>query len=355
MSNSTNNLPQFLRNLWYLATTSDEVKRNKTIAKQFLSETILLGRDELGNVFAMQNVCPHRGVPLTEGTFAGNEIECCYHGWRFNTAGTCTRIPSLTTCQRLDISRIKVTSYPIEERNGLVWIFMQDIDNPIDHKTIPIPTDSFLQNKNQHYQLAVQRLFPCDIDHAAIGLMDPAHGPFVHHSWWWRAPKTIHEKQKPFGPFRYGFQMREHKPSKNSKAYKILGGGDKTTQITFQLPGIRIEHIKFGDKNIFNITTLTPIDAQTTQIRNFFYTPFPWFKALAPVLKRFAYNFLDQDLRIIEKQKLGLQYDPKLMLINDADMQAKWYFRLKYEFYMAHYEQRAFVNPVEETILKWCS
>ena len=142
MSNSTNNLPQFLRNLWYLATTSDEVKRNKTIAKQFLSETILLGRDELGNVFAMQNVCPHRGVPLTEGTFDGNEIECCYHGWRFNTAGTCTRIPSLTTCQRLDISRIKVTSYPIEERNGLVWIFMQDIDNPIDHKTIPIPTDS---------------------------------------------------------------------------------------------------------------------------------------------------------------------------------------------------------------------
>lgn len=352
MSHS-NQTPLFLRNLWYLATTSDEIKRNKTVARQFLNETILLGRDENGQVFAMQNVCPHRGVPLTDGKFDGREIECCYHGWRFNTEGTCTRIPSLTSCQRLDVNRIKVFSYPIAERNGLVWIFMKDPQDPIDHQQIPLPTDGFLQD--QHYQLKVERLFPCDIDHATIGLMDPAHGPFVHKSWWWRAPKTIHEKRKPFGPFRYGFQMREHKPSKNSKAYKILGDGEKTTEITFQLPGIRIEHIKHGDNSIFNITTLTPIDEHNTQIRNFFFTPFAWFHAFKPILRRFAYNFLDQDLSIIEKQKQGLQYDPKLMLINDADMQAKWYFRLKYEYYTAQREQRAFNNPVEETTLEWCS
>jgi phenylpropionate dioxygenase-like ring-hydroxylating dioxygenase large terminal subunit len=351
--NQNNNTPQFLRNLWYVATTSDEVKRNKTTAKQFLGETVLLGRDDNGKVFAMQNICPHRGVPLTDGKFDGQEIECCYHGWRFNTAGSCTKIPSLTPCQRLDISRIKVFSYPIAERNGLVWIFMKDPINPISHETIPVPTDGFLTD--QHYQLKVQRIFPCDIDHAAIGLMDPAHGPFVHRSWWWRTPKTIHEKHKPFGPFRYGFQMREHKPSKNSKAYKILGGGEKTTEITFQLPGVRIEKIKMGDKNIFNVTTLTPIDANTTEIRNLFYTPFAFINLIKPVLRRFAYNFLDQDLRIIQKQKTGLKYDPKLMLINDADMQAKWYFRIKYELYISQKEQREFVNPVEETTLKWCS
>ncbi len=345
--------PQFLRNLWYLATTSDEVKRNKTIAKQFLGETILLGRDDNGHVFAMQNVCPHRGVPLSEGKFDGCEIECCYHGWRFNTQGTCTKIPSLTPCQRIDVSRIQVFAYPIRECNGLIWIFMTDPTNPKASEPIPLPTAGFLTN--QRHQLNVQRLFPCDIDHAAIGLMDPAHGPFVHQSWWWRAPKSIHEKHKPFGPFRFGFQMRQHKPSKNSKAYKIFGDGEKTTEITFQLPGVRIEHIKIGANNIFNITTLTPIDSHTTQIRNFFYTPYNWFHLIKPLLRRFAYNFLDQDLRIIEKQKAGLQYNPKLMLINDADMQAKWYFRLKYEFMQAQKEQREFVNPVEETVLKWCS
>lgn len=350
---SSNNTPTFLRNLWYVATTSDEVKRNKTISKRILGETVLLGRDDNGQVFAMQNVCPHRGVPLTDGTFDGHEIECCYHGWRFNTQGACTKIPSLTPCQKIDVSRIKVVSYPISERNGLIWIFMTHPIHPKSHEGIPLPTDGFLET--QHYQLKVQRLFPCDIDHAAIGLMDPAHGPFVHRSWWWRTAKTIHEKHKPFGPFRYGFQMREHKPSKNSKAYKVLGGGEKTTEITFQLPGVRIEQIKLGDKSIFNVTTLTPIDEHTTEIRNIFYTPFAWFSLIKPVLRRFAYNFLDQDLRVIEKQKVGLKDDPKLMLINDADMQAKWYFRLKYEFHTAHKEQREFVNPVEETVLKWCS
>jgi len=28
--------------------------------------------------------------------------------------------------------------------------------------------------------------FHCGIDHAVIGLMDPAHGPYVHAHWWWR-------------------------------------------------------------------------------------------------------------------------------------------------------------------------
>ncbi len=348
-----NNTPPFLRNIWYVAATHDEIKRNTTIARKVLGETVLLGRDHQDRVFAMQNVCPHRGVPLTDGTFDGHEIECCYHGWRFNTEGTCTKIPSLTACQRIDVARIKVFSYPIYERNGLIWIFMTDPVYPISHTSIALPTEDFLEDSS--YQLKVERLFPCDIDHATIGLMDPAHGPFVHRSWWWRAPKTIHEKHKPFGPFRLGFQMREHAPSKNSNAYKILGGGNKTTEITFQLPGVRIERIKIGHKKIINLTTLTPIDAHTTHIRNFFFTSFCWFKLLRPVLRRFAYNFLDQDLNIIKKQQAGLHYKPKLMLINDADTQAKWYFRLKYEYYLSLKEQRDFVNPVEETILKWCS
>lgn len=345
--------PLFLRNLWYVAATTHDVKRNKTIPKQILSETVLLGRDDQGQVFAMQNICPHRGVPLTDGSFDGCEIKCCYHGWRFNTKGTCTDIPSLTHNQRIDISRIQVPTYPIKERNGLIWIFMSDPTLLCNPETVALPIDGFLDQ--QQPQLQVKRVFPCNIDHASIGLMDPAHGPFVHRSWWWRTAKTIHEKHKHFAPFRHGFQMVQHAPSKNSKAYKILGGGNKTTEITFQLPGIRIEKIQIGDKAIANVTTLTPIDEHNTEIRNLFYTSFNWFKLITPILRIFAYNFLDQDLRIIEKQKVGLQYNPKLMLINDADVQAKWYFRIKYEYHIAQQEQRGFANPVEETTLSWCS
>ena len=37
---------------------------------------------------------------------------------------------------------------------------------------------------------------PCNVDHGIIGLMDPAHGPFVHQAWWWRSGASIHEKDE---------------------------------------------------------------------------------------------------------------------------------------------------------------
>jgi hypothetical protein len=43
------------------------------------------------------------------------------------------------------------------------------------------------------------------------------------------------------------------------------------------------------------------------------------------------------------------------MLINDADMQAKWYYQLKAEYAKARAENRPFANPVTERVLRWRS
>src|SRR3954467_13981563 len=41
--------------------------------------------------FASDNVCPHRGGPLTEGDLIGEEIICPWHLWGFDVAsGLCT-------------------------------------------------------------------------------------------------------------------------------------------------------------------------------------------------------------------------------------------------------------------------
>ena len=69
------------------------------------------------------------------------------------------------------------------------------------------------------------------VDHAVIGLMDPAHGPFVHQSWWWRSEASIHEKAKTFGPVSWASPCCST-PSSNSAGYKILGG-NPTTEISF--------------------------------------------------------------------------------------------------------------------------
>src|SRR3954466_16177691 len=84
-----------LREAWYYALPGHRLKRGAMLAKTLLGEPLLIGRDAAGVPFALRDLCPHRGVPLSCGRFDGREVECCYHGWRFATDGRCTAIPSL--------------------------------------------------------------------------------------------------------------------------------------------------------------------------------------------------------------------------------------------------------------------
>ena len=52
---------------------------------------------------------------------------------------------------------------------------------------------------------------------------------------------------------------------------------------------------------------------------------------------------------------MGLSYNPALMLIDDSDKLAKWYFRCKKEFVRAQANGKPFQNPVKETTLRWRS
>ena len=64
---------------------------------------------------------------------------------------------------------------------------------------------------------------------------------------------------------------------------------------------------------------------------------------------------LTQDRAVVEKQQQGLAHNPSLMLIDDADTQAKWFYRLKREWLRAAEESRPFENPVQERTLRWRS
>ena len=56
--------------------------------EMLLGEPVLLGRLKSGEAFALRDICPHRGVPLSAGRIlANNTVECPYHGWRFKKDG----------------------------------------------------------------------------------------------------------------------------------------------------------------------------------------------------------------------------------------------------------------------------
>ena len=338
----------YLRELWYFAMPGKKLKRGRMVARTFLGEPILFCRGNDGNVFAMRDICPHRGIPLSYGEFDGREVMCCYHGWKFNDKGVCTEIPSLVDGQHFKVDKIRVKSYPCAEVQGNVWFYFGDGEaREEDIPRVPDVTEN-------EYRLAQTMMFPTTVDHAVIGLLDPTHGPYVHRAWWWRSRTSMHEKAKKFAPVPRGFQMVRHRPSKNSRGYRIMGGVPET-EITFRIPGVRVEHVRTGKHVFCGLTAVTPMTEWEMQVAHIIYWTIPWLTWFKPLFKPFARAFLNQDRGAVAKQGHGLRHNPPLMLINDADTQARWYHQIKKEWVRALEENRPFENPVKEAVLRWRS
>jgi phenylpropionate dioxygenase-like ring-hydroxylating dioxygenase large terminal subunit len=338
-----------LREAWYYAAPARHLRPGRLIARQMLGEPVVLGRDRSGAVFALRDICPHRGMPLSAGHFDGQEIECCYHGWRFKPDGRCTAIPSLVEGQSFDLSTVGVPRYPACEAQGNIWVYFGD--EPGRAPEVP-QIEGFAESEAP--RLVETMRFGAALDHCVIGLMDPAHGAFVHRAWWWRSRHSVHEKAKAFEPSPWGFTMSRHMPSANSRAYRLLGGTPET-EISFRLPSLRIEEIRTSRYQVTNLTALTPIDDETTEVNHCVYWNMPWLSAMKPLLRPYVRAFLRQDRDIMERQQQGLRYQPVLALIDDADTQARWYYRLKQEYRRARAEARPFDNPVKARTLRWRS
>jgi phenylpropionate dioxygenase-like ring-hydroxylating dioxygenase large terminal subunit len=191
--------------------------------------------------------------------------------------------------------------------------------------------------------------------------MDPAHGPFVHQAWWWRSRHSIHEKQKQFEPIPNGFRMSAHTPSSNSAPYKLLrmyaDADSITTTIDFVLPNLRYETIRAGKYWFSSLTTVTPITRDRCRIDVVAcWNLFRWFP-LAPSLLKFVFaKFVEQDRRMMELQSEGLKTNPHLMLIDDTDRPAKWYFGLKAAHLEAKRSGGEMRHPMSGPVmLKWRS
>lgn len=344
----------FLTDCWYLAALAGDLRAGRPIRVMLMGAAVMLGRGPGGGLFALSDVCPHRAAPLSNGRLRVDDgvetIECPYHGWRFRADGACAAIPSLTDDQAMDIGRIQVRRYPVAESQGLIFIWAGS--TPAREPDHPPPL--FPGVVGGAPKLVDQMIFEAHIDHAVVGLMDPAHGPFVHRQWWWRSAASIHAKQKRFEPREAGFAMLRHTPSRNSRAYAILGG-QPLTEIVFRLPGLRWEHVTVGRRQVLSLTCLTPLDAQHTRVTQIVWSDHLAVSLLKPLVAWGARAFLRQDAAMVAMQKPGLEGDPTLLWIDDADRQAKWYQQLKREWAASRREGRAFVNPVEAAVLRWRS
>ena len=163
----------FLRNYWYVAATADELGR-KLLPRWVLGEPVVLYRTQSGKPAAMEDVCPHRSLPLSMGELVGDRIRCGYHGLEFQPDGKCVYIP----CQEHIPPIWRTKAYPIVERWRWIWIWMGDANLADDLK---IPSMSW--NDDPEWTFTGGRFeIKCHYQLLVDNLLDLSHEAFVHRS-----------------------------------------------------------------------------------------------------------------------------------------------------------------------------
>lgn len=183
---SSSNVVPLHQNWWPVAlvNTLDE---NSPNAERLLNKDLVLWHD--GEDWrCMDDMCAHRFAPLSEGrVFQSNDdtnsrrcLSCSYHGWEFDSQGSCTKIP-----QALDPAKAaksaRVVSYPVQIGAGIVWVWPDESSSPFA-ETVPLPISPMLQQWEKEYpQSAYQREIPYGYELLAENVIDMSHLPFSHH------------------------------------------------------------------------------------------------------------------------------------------------------------------------------
>lgn len=339
-----------LSGLWYIAMPARELKKGALVRRILFREPVVFGRTAAGEAFALRDVCPHRAAPLSAGRIVEGErptVACPYHAWKFDIrTGSCTEIPALVEA-RGDVSKIGVKHYPVHEANGVVWIYRPQ--GPGDEPPPPPEAGLAAQWKPKVF---VREKVEGPYDETVIGLIDPAHTPYVHKQWWWREGKPLNDKVKTYEPTALGFRLPPHTPSSNTRVYKFFGAAP-TTEIEFRLPAVRVETIRNGKRSLVGLTCVTPTDENACEILHFIFWDILALDFIRPFAQHMGESFLAQDGAILRAQNMNLSRENhRPLYVGDPDEPAKWYLKLK-----RAWAERApgapFDNPVSGGELRW--
>ena len=161
----------YLRNAWYAAGWETDI--NGLIRRVLLETPVVIFRDQAGKVHALKDMCSHRYAPLSKGKLCGNEIQCPYHGLRFNTEGQCTHNPhgDGTIAPNSNIER-----FPVACRHGAVWVWMGE-KGACDTELIPNnPMGDMSDYQAVTGSMSIKANYQLVIDN----LLDLSHVNYIH-------------------------------------------------------------------------------------------------------------------------------------------------------------------------------
>lgn len=287
-------------NFWYAAEWSSAVTTAKPVRVRMLGQNFVLFRDTDGKARCLSNVCLHRCGSLADGWTKNGRVVCPYHGWEFNGSGQCERIPSLGPGQAPVPARVRVDAYPVEERYGIVFVFLGDLPEAERPPIQPIP------EWDQPGWRCTSQGFTLRAHYARVveNALDPAHAEFVHivgrkgQDPAYRVPD--YEVQE--ADWGAGMEVRFATQAGGLFRYLRKGTNETVAGTTFHGPSQFVTRIRMTDRmSSYQYAFDTPVDEFETRAflvnaRNFFTAPF-----LDGMVDKRSRVIIEEDRVVIEK------------------------------------------------------
>ncbi|MEQ8509177.1 MAG: aromatic ring-hydroxylating dioxygenase subunit alpha [Rhodospirillaceae bacterium] len=267
-------------NFWYAAGRSADLTDTPTKVRM-LGQNFVLFRDSSGEAHCLSNVCTHRGGSLAGGKMRGDCVECPYHGWQFNGAGECTKIPSLGKDGKVP-ARTKIDSYPVQEKYGLIFAFLGDL--PEDERP---PILDIKEYGSEGWRATVQKFeWSIDYKRSIENSIDPAHNEFVHDTHGFGGDDDdyrVHELNLVEDEWSTGFWNKMYAPPLAEGKMRQASGREEATFIDAGTGHVGISSVwthihPTPEMHIHQYLFETPIEEDETQfylvnLRNFLATP----------------------------------------------------------------------------------
>ncbi len=292
---------EVIKNYWYLICPASEIK-NQIITKTLHGQKIIIFRNKEGNLAALEDRCCHRNVRLSLGYLREGRVVCGYHGWEYDNQGNCVLIPSQLPENKIPPAA-KIKSYPVQEFNRWVWIFIGDPAKADQIKPLDIP------EMNQWDFTYKSYVFKADLESTAESLVDPYHIAFAHRN-------SIRSFMGQIEEFPADFDIQFHedgieghynRANRGTFAEKLYFGRDKNldTYYRFYFPNMSRLQINFKNRTLLILEHVIQVDndhvemMQITLWKNIF-SRFPAFGRF--FMARKSAKIVGEDIELLASQ-----------------------------------------------------
>lgn len=232
---------------WFVVAYSHELQPNEVKSLEYFGQRLVAFRDSQGEVAILDAYCAHLGADMGVGGSVEDDcLRCPFHAWKYDRNGACVEVPYANKIP----TKAKVRSWPVQERNDLVFVWHDPEQKSPDYD-IPIieeySGDSWLPwSSNQ----LIIKTHPREV---VENVADKAHFPIVHNTHVDRFENVYDQHMAT--------QITE------GVAYPRGGGKDEfSLRATYYGPGYQITHMQGVIPSMY-FQAHTPIDFNTLELR----------------------------------------------------------------------------------------